>query len=78
MRANDDLPLPGPPLITRSASPDRAAFTQWRSQYPAQVSFRVRRVTIRQDLAVVELSASYDGGPTKFGVALLDFRGDKK
>ena len=55
----------------------RAAFTQWRSQYPAQVSFRVRRVTIRQDLAVVELSASYDGGPTKFGVALLDFRGDK-
>jgi hypothetical protein len=40
----------------------RAAFTQWRSQYPAQVSFRVRRVTIRQDLAVVELSASAPRG----------------
>jgi hypothetical protein len=55
----------------------RAVFTQWRSEYPAQVSFRVRRVTIRQDLAVVELSASYDGGPTMYGVSLLDFRGDK-
>jgi hypothetical protein len=55
----------------------RAAFTEWRSQYPAQVSFHVRRVTIRQELAVVELSASYDGGPTMYGVGLLEFRGDK-
>lgn len=55
----------------------RETFTQWRSQYPAQVSFRVRRATISQDLAVVELSASYDDGPTMYGVALLDFRGDK-
>ena len=37
----------------------------------------VRRVTISQDLAVVELSASYDGGPTMYGVSLLEFRGDK-
>jgi hypothetical protein len=55
----------------------RAAFTEWRSQYPAQVGFEVRRVTIRQELAVVELSASYDGGPTMYGVGLLEFRGDK-
>jgi SnoaL-like domain len=55
----------------------RAGFTQWRSEYPADVSFRVRRVTIRQDLAVVELSASYDGGPTMYGVSLMDFRGDR-
>ena len=27
--------------------------------------------------AVVELSASYDGGPTMYGVSLLDFRRDK-
>jgi hypothetical protein len=55
----------------------RAAFTHWRGEYPAKVSFRVRRVTIRQDLAVVELSASYGGGPTMYGVSLLEFRGDK-
>jgi hypothetical protein len=55
----------------------RATFTEWRSQYPAQVNYRLRRVTIRESLAVVELSATYDGGPTMYGVALLEFRGDK-
>jgi SnoaL-like domain len=55
----------------------RATFTEWRSRYPAEVSFRLRRVTVRDDLVVVELSASYDGGPTMFGVGLLEFRADK-
>jgi hypothetical protein len=32
---------------------------------------------VRQDLAVVECSVSYDGGPWQFGLQLLDFRGDK-
>ena len=54
----------------------RDAFTEWRSQYPAEVAFEVLRVTIRDDLAVVELSASYDGGTTTYGVGLLEFRGD--
>ncbi len=49
-----------------------ANFTEWRSQYPAQVSFRLRRVTVREDLAVCEISASYDGGTEMIGVQLLD------
>jgi SnoaL-like domain len=52
-------------------------FTEWRRQYPAEVRYRVRRVTVREDLAVVELLASYNDGPWQFGVQLLEFRGDK-
>jgi SnoaL-like domain len=55
----------------------RANFTEWRSQYPAEVSFRLRRVTVRQDFAVCEISARYDGGPEMLGVQLLDFSGGK-
>ena len=47
------------------------------SQYPAEGAFEVRRGTIHDELAVVELAASYDGGPTVYGVGLLEFRGDK-
>ena len=54
-----------------------ATFTAWRRQYPAEVRYRVRRITARDDLAVVELSISYDGGPWRYAVQLLDFRGDK-
>ena len=58
-----------------------ASFTEWRRQYPApadQMRYRLRRVTTRVDLAVVELSASYDGGTSWLqGVQLLEFRGDK-
>jgi hypothetical protein len=39
-------------------------FTEWRRQYPAdEVRYRLRRITTREDLAVVEVSISYDGGP---------------
>jgi hypothetical protein len=55
----------------------RDTFTEWRSRYPAEVRFRVRRVTVRDDLAVVELSATYDGGAPVLGVSLLEFRGDR-
>ena len=55
----------------------RVGFTEWRSQYPAKVGYHLRRITVADDLVVVELSASYDGGPTMFGVALLEFRDDK-
>jgi hypothetical protein len=54
-----------------------ANFREWRSKYPAEVGYRIRRITVRQDLAVVECSVSYDGGPWQFGLQLLDFRGDK-
>jgi ketosteroid isomerase-like protein len=58
----------------------RATFTEWRRQYPAdmdKVRFELRRVTVRQDLAVVELRATYDGESWLQGVQLLEFRGDK-
>jgi ketosteroid isomerase-like protein len=54
-----------------------ANFTEWRRQYPAEVRYRVRRVTAREDLAVVEVSASYNGGPWQYGVQLLEFRDGK-
>ncbi len=57
-----------------------ATFTEWRRQYPAavaQVRYRLRRVTVRVDLAVVELTASYDGESSLQGVQLLEFRDDK-
>jgi len=52
-------------------------FTEWRRQYPAEVGYRIRRITAREDLVVVELSVSYNGGPPQYGVQLLEFRGDK-
>jgi SnoaL-like domain len=55
----------------------RATFTQWRSQYPAEVGYQLQRITVRDDLAVVELTAQYDGGPIRYGVALMEFRDDK-
>jgi hypothetical protein len=54
-----------------------ANFSEWRRQYPAEVSFRVRRITAREDLAVVEVDVSYDDGPSLYGVQILEFRGDK-
>ncbi len=54
-----------------------ANFREWRRQYPAEVRFRVRRITAREDLVVVEVSANYDGGPWMYGVQLLEFRDDK-
>jgi ketosteroid isomerase-like protein len=54
-----------------------STFKEWRSQYPATLRFRIRRMTAREDLVVVECSISYDDGPWQFGVQLLDFRDDK-
>jgi len=41
------------------------------------VRYKLRRVTVRTDLAVVELTASYDGESWLQGLQLLEFRGDK-
>ena len=55
----------------------RATFLEWRLRYPAEVAYRVRRVTARDGLVVVECSVSYNGGPWVMGVQLLEFRGDR-
>jgi SnoaL-like domain len=72
---HDDAVLEFPQSGERFDGRDR--FTEWRSMYPAEVSFDVQRVTIRGDLAVVELTARYDDGPLMFGVSLMEFRGDR-
>ena len=57
-----------------------ATFTEWRRQYPAdpdKMRYRLRRVTVRVDLAVVELTVSYDGESWMQGLQLLEFRGDR-
>ena len=45
--------------------------------FPAALEFHVRRITVRDDLAVAENLISYDGKPWMFSVNLLQFRGDK-
>jgi hypothetical protein len=54
------------------ASGSKASPTSvWRRQYPAEVRYRLRRVTAREDLVVVEVSASYNGGPWQYRVQSL-------
>ena len=59
----------------------RAAFTEWRAQYPVDrdsMRYRIRRMVIRGDFSGVELSVSYDAGANWIlGVQLVDWRGDK-
>ena len=55
----------------------RAGFTEWRSRYPGDVRYRVRRITARDDLVVCEVSVTYDGESWMLGVQLLEFRGDR-
>jgi hypothetical protein len=54
-----------------------ANFKEWRSQYPADVVLEMRNLRGRGDLWVVEGSISYDGGPQKPTVDILEFRGDE-
>ena len=52
-------------------------FKTWRSQYPAKLEFRIRRMTGDGELWVTENLISYDGAPWMFTVNVLRFRGDK-
>ena len=54
-----------------------ANFREWRRRYPADLRFRIRRLTAYEDLVVGEVSVSYNGGPWQYGVQLLEFRDDK-
>ena len=52
-------------------------YREWRRLYPADLKFRTRRITHRDDLVVVEnLIRSYNGAPWMFTVSLMEFRGD--
>ena len=72
---HDDAVLEFPQSGERFEGVD--TFTGWRGQYPADVTFRIRRTMIFEDFSFVELSGAYDGGPEIMGVQTLDFRGDK-
>ena len=50
---------------------------EWRSSYPASTAVEFREIRGRDDLWVVELTITYDGGPPNFGVSILEFRGDR-
>jgi hypothetical protein len=49
----------------------------WRAKYPADVRYRIRRMTGSGDLWVTELLVSYDGRPWTMGVSMVTFRGDR-
>lgn len=72
---HDDAVLEFPQSGERFEGVDN--FTQWRSQYPAEVSGQLRRVTQYGDLVVSEGTVTYDGGSPMYGVGLHEFRGDK-
>lgn len=52
-------------------------FREWRSQYPADMTFEVRRITGSGDVWMAEAAVSYHGGPWILGVSLHEFRGDR-
>jgi len=54
-----------------------ANFREWRRQYPAHLAFHTRRITYRDDLAVVENLISYNGAPWMYTVNLLEFRDER-
>ena len=55
----------------------KRTFQTWREKYPADVKFKVRRISGSGDFWVGEQLVSYNGGPWMFGVSLHHFRGDK-
>jgi hypothetical protein len=50
---------------------------EWRSRYPASVSFDLGRVRGAADIWVAEVTLSYDGGEAQFGVDVLEIRNGK-
>jgi hypothetical protein len=49
----------------------------WRAKYPADVRYRVRRMTGEGVLWVTELLVSYNGRPWTMGLSVVTFRGDR-
>jgi hypothetical protein len=52
-------------------------FREWRRQYPADLSFHLRRINHREDLVVTEYLISYEHAPWMFTVSIMEFRGDR-
>jgi hypothetical protein len=52
-------------------------FREWRRQYPADLTFHLRRISHRDDLVVTEYLISYNGTPWMFTVSIMEFVGEK-
>lgn len=52
-------------------------FREWRRQYPAELSFHLRRISHRDDLVVTEYLISYDHAAWMFTVSIMQFRGER-
>lgn len=52
-------------------------FQAFREDYPANVEFKIRRISGSGELWVAENLISYDGGPWMFTVNILRFRGGR-
>jgi hypothetical protein len=72
---HDDAVLEFPQSGERFVGVDN--FRTWRAKYPANLDFRIRRITHDRSLWVVENLISYDGGPWMFTVSILEFREEK-
>lgn len=53
-------------------------FREWRRQYPAELVFKIRRLTRWGDLVVAENLISYDGAPPMYTVNLIELNSDDK
>lgn len=53
-------------------------FREWRRQYPAELSFKIRRMNRWGDLVVAENLISYDGAPPMYTVNLIELNADNK
>jgi hypothetical protein len=53
------------------------SFRAWRGEYPGQVTLRPTRIVGDGDVWVGFGEISYDGGPPKPAVAVLEYRGDR-
>jgi len=54
-----------------------ANFREWRSQYPAAVTYDIRRIRGADDIWIVELTFSYDGGEPQHGVGVMEIKDGK-
>jgi hypothetical protein len=72
---HDDAILEFPQSGERFVGKD--AFLTWRRKYPAEIRFRLRRISHAGDLWVTENLISYDGSPWMFTTNLLRFRGER-
>jgi hypothetical protein len=52
-------------------------FKPWRAAYPTKVDYEVDRMRGGDDVWVGEVRVRYGGGPWRYGVTILEFRGDK-